>query len=73
MSTLTKEQLILLKEQFKSVHNVLPSRFLEDDDYNVKATKVGDDATAGEKSRQQSMVNDKGDATFKNFVKKSQS
>lgn len=49
MSTLTKEELILLKEQFKSVHNVLPSRFLEDDDYNAKVIK-GDDG--GDKSRQ---------------------
>lgn len=36
MSTLTKEALLLLKEQFKSVHNVLPSRFLDDDDYQAK-------------------------------------
>ena len=51
MSTLTKEQLLLLKEQFKSVHNVLPSRFLEEDDYNAKTAK-GDDPNAGDKSRQ---------------------
>ena len=36
MSTLTKEALLLIKEQFKSVHNVLPSRFLDDDDYQAK-------------------------------------
>ena len=49
MSTLTKEELILLKEQFKSVHNVLPSRFLEEDDYNAKVIKEYD---GGDKSRQ---------------------
>jgi hypothetical protein len=37
MSTLTKEALLLLKEQFKSVHNVLPSRFLDEDDYQAKS------------------------------------
>jgi hypothetical protein len=49
MSTLTKEELVLLKEQFKSVRNVLPSRFIEEDEYNGKVTKRDD---GGDKSRQ---------------------
>ena len=49
MSDLKKDDLMLLKEQFKSTHNVLPSRFKDldgDDVNNIKA----------ERSRQQSIV-----------------
>ncbi len=41
MSRLKKEDLIKLKEQFKSIHNVLPSRFkdLDGEDINFKNTE----------------------------------
>lgn len=69
MSVLSKEELLVLKEQFKSVHNVLPSRFIEDDDENGKHTKGDDNYNGGDKSRQHSIINDK-DATNKNNIRK---
>lgn len=60
-----------MKEQFKSVHNVLPSRFIEEDDDNAGKPKVEEiNNNNGDKSRQASMLNDK-DATSKNNIKKS--
>ena len=71
MSRLSKEELIKLKEQFKSVQNVLPSRFIEEDDLQNKPNKSEDDPAGGDKSRQQSMINDREAVSSKNAIKKS--
>jgi hypothetical protein len=49
MSSLKKEDLLKLKEQFKSTHNVLPSRFKDIDGDDVLLNK-------SEKPHQHSMV-----------------
>jgi len=59
MSTLTKDVLLALKEQFKSVHNVLPSRFIDEDDLNNKQNNKDDPEQKGgnsDKSRQGSFM-----------------
>ena len=49
MSQLKKEDLMLLKEQFKSTHNVLPSRFKDLDGEDLNTLKI-------ERARHQSVV-----------------
>jgi hypothetical protein len=60
MSFLKKEDLMLLKEQFKSTHNVLPSRFKDLDGEDLNTLKI-------ERTRHQSVVMSSDYGTYKNI------
>lgn len=51
MSKLTKEVLLELKQQFKSVHNVFPNRFIDETDKQSDHKSVDG---GGQKSHDQS-------------------
>jgi hypothetical protein len=59
MSFLKKEDLMLLKEQFKSTHNVLPSRFKDLDGEDLNTLKI-------ERTRHQSVVMSDDYSSYKN-------